>query len=153
MGPSVHGGDLLARRATAASLRRKRFEGERLEIQRAAIDDLALEQSCCVPGREFLGLEIRDLPAQARLHVICGQREVEQDAPHALALVGERGSFIRRQRGLREAAAMAASACFEMAGLDHRAHIRHAAGIRNAAEHRQQGSASGADEAMKSRRS
>ena len=53
-----------------------------------------LEQSGRVPGGEFRVGEIRNLLADTRLRIVGGEREVEQDAPHALALELERAALV-----------------------------------------------------------
>ena len=85
-------------RADAEQVRR----GE-VEIQRAAVDDLVLEQALRVPLREFVVAQVGDLLAQARLDVVGSQREIEQDAPHAFALERKRSLVVARFAAPRQA--------------------------------------------------
>src|SRR5882672_11446507 len=83
------------RRCAAAALARGIAQSKEvgrcaIEIERAAVDDLMLEESCRVPGGKFRGGEVRNLPPETRHCVLGGQRKVEPDAPHALALEVER---------------------------------------------------------------
>ena len=79
-------------RAPRASLRTQAKEIRRraIEVALAAVDDAMLEQSGCVPCREFFGPQVRDFGADLVLRLLLAQREIQLDAPHALGFEFER---------------------------------------------------------------
>jgi hypothetical protein len=63
---------------------------------------LLFEQAGRVPRREFRVGEVGDLLAQAGLHRVGVEREVDEDAAHALALEFEGAALFGGETGFRQ---------------------------------------------------
>ena len=79
---------------------------------------LMFEKSRRVPGGKFRGGEVRNLPPETRLRILGREGEVEQDAPHALALEVERLTVCGGERRLRERLGDLRFGGFELAAVD-----------------------------------
>jgi len=117
------------------------------------VDDLVFEQTRRVPGGKFRGGEVRNLPPEPLLRVFGGEREIDEDAPHAFALEGERRPVGGRERGLRQRLRDVRFGRTELTGVDELLDLRQCSGTRFACDHRQQHCAADARDALENGRS
>src|SRR5690606_36589807 len=111
-------GCLLGTTCTRFGAQSKQVRGSPVEIQGAAVDELALEEAMGVPAREIRIVQIGDLRAQAFLERRCVEGELEEDPTHALALEFERLARVPVQRRLRQRLADDALGGLELAEID-----------------------------------
>jgi hypothetical protein len=117
----------------------KEIRRRAIEVALAAVDDAMLEQAGGIPGREFLGPQIRDLRADALARLLLAQGEIQFDPVHAFGFELERALLFDRKLATGESTFDRRTRRFELAAIEMRDDVIEIAGrARHAEQQRRQ---------------